>query len=133
MTRSEKIRNYLEIAGGLAATAHELYRDFADRYQMPELVLEIRNKKFSGTELTTPEIIAERIYVMNMIRVFENQWYQNSIGVLDDEIFRGYIQTLGPFFQSRIDRDLYLDVFNDLKRTNALHPEFVALAEEYIE
>ena len=63
------------------------------------------------------------------MRIYENQWYQNRLGFLDDELFEGYQQHMLITLGTEYFREMW-----DLRSTlGFFHPEFVSYVESFLE
>lgn len=55
---------------------------------------DLQNKIEAGEELTSIESDQARTFFNNLLRFFENLHYQNQIGVLDEEIWKGQLTNI---------------------------------------
>lgn len=71
-------------------TLQELHRDHRDVYQTNPEVHTALIKANAGEKLTSYEQLMVGQLVGRTLRMYENQWYQNQIGALDDALYQGY-------------------------------------------
>ena len=107
-----------------AATLQEVCRDMREQFSAPAIILEAMRKLSDGEKLSFEEQLRWGQYTLNTFRMYENQWFQNQKGMLDDTLFRGYqahvLGTLGsPGVSEMWDR----------MKERLFHPEFVSNVE----
>ena len=96
-----------------------------EQFAAPAIVLEAWRKVSVGEELSFEERIRITQYTMNTFRMYENQWFQNERGVLDDELFRGYQAHVLGTLASPVGSEMW-----DRVKAELFHPEFVASVEK---
>jgi len=107
-----------------AATLQQVCRDMREHFSAPEIVVEASRKLREGEQLSFEEQYRWRQYTMNTFRMYENQWFQNEKGMLDDTLFRGY--------QAHIVGTLALPGGSEMwerVKTELFHPDFVSNVE----
>ena len=106
-----------------AQTVQFIQSELREVFDFPENYLTTIEKDQS--QYTTTDHIIRRGYFSRIMRIYENQWYQNAQGFLDDELFKAYQQHI------RITlNDAYnIELWEIRKNLEFFHPGFV----EYVE
>jgi hypothetical protein len=73
-------------------TVNALQGEFREIFDYPAGFVEANFK--NSAERTAEDEFIRRAFFTRLMRIYENQWYQNQRGYLDDELFYAYQQHL---------------------------------------
>jgi len=110
-----------------AQTFQAIQSEFREAFEFPENYLEVRFDK-DPSEYTLVDDTLMRTFFSRIMRIYENQWYQYSQGLFDEQLFRGYQQHMRITLGGEYFRNLW-----DLrKELGFFHPDFVQYVDELL-